>query len=59
MARTLPVCALLILLPCIARADAAPAPTIVRLTVEPRAAPKPALLWQPRAPGRPLTQPLH
>jgi hypothetical protein len=46
MARTLPVCALLILLPCIARADDAPAPTIVRLTVAPQAAPKPVLRYQ-------------
>ena len=38
MARTLPVCALLILVPCGARADDAPARTIVRLTVSPRAA---------------------
>jgi hypothetical protein len=46
MARTLPVCALLILLPCTACADDAPMPTIVRMTVEPRAAPKPALRYQ-------------
>jgi hypothetical protein len=44
MARTLPVCALLILLPCIARAD--DAPTIVHLNVTPQSAPKPALRYQ-------------
>ncbi|HBI42221.1 MAG TPA: hypothetical protein DDY78_05095 [Planctomycetales bacterium] len=46
MARTLPVCALLILLPCAVRADDAPKPTVVRLTVSPQAAPKPALRYQ-------------
>ena len=46
MARTLPVCALLILLPCAARADDATAPTVVHLTVTPQAAPTPALRYQ-------------
>ena len=46
MARTLPVCALLILLPCAARADDAPTQTIVQLTVTPQAAPTPALRYQ-------------
>jgi hypothetical protein len=46
MARTLPVCALLILLPCAVRADDAPTQTIVRLKVTPQAAPKPALRYQ-------------
>jgi hypothetical protein len=46
MARTLPVCALLFLLPCAARADDAPTQTIVRLTVTPQSAPKPALRYQ-------------
>ncbi len=46
MARTLPLCALLFLLPCAARADDAPAQTIVRLTVTPQPAPTPALRYQ-------------
>ncbi len=46
MARTLPVCALLLVLPCVARADDAPTETVVRLTVTPQAAPTPALRYQ-------------
>jgi hypothetical protein len=46
MARTLPVCALLVLLPCVVWADDASAPTVAHLTVTPQAAPRPALRYQ-------------
>jgi len=46
MARTLPVCALLLALPLAARADDAPTQTVVRLTAAPQAPPKPALKYQ-------------
>jgi hypothetical protein len=48
MIRALPVCALLLALPLLARADDKPEPaeTVIRLTVQPRAAPKPALRYQ-------------
>ncbi len=46
MARTLSVCALLIVLPCAAVADDAPTQTVVQLTVSPQAAPTPALRYQ-------------
>ena len=46
MARMLPFCALLILLPCAARADDAPTQTVVPMTVTAQAAPKPALRYQ-------------
>lgn len=46
MARTLPVCALLVFLPCLARADDAPTETVVRLSVTPQAPPTPALRYQ-------------
>lgn len=48
MWRTLPVCALLLSLPLMAWADAPPKvpPLVVRMTVQPRYAPKPALKYQ-------------
>jgi hypothetical protein len=46
MARTLPVCALLLVLPVAGRADEAPTETMVRLTVKPQAPPTPALRYQ-------------
>jgi hypothetical protein len=48
MRRTLSVCALFLVLPLVARADEAPAPTetVIRLTVRPMPAPKPALKYQ-------------
>lgn len=48
MWRTLPVCALLLLLSLACRADAQPPPaeTVIRMTVQARSAPKPALKYQ-------------
>jgi hypothetical protein len=48
MSRALPVCAVLLFLPSCCRADQKPAPTetVIRLTVQPAAAPKPALKYQ-------------
>ena len=46
MARTLPVCALLLALPLAARADDAPAETVIRLHMRPQAAPTPILKYQ-------------
>src|SRR5262249_46792016 len=51
MTRALPVCALLLALPLVGRADdkddePVPTETVVRLTVQPAAAPKPALRYQ-------------
>ena len=46
MARTLWVCALLIVLPRAAHADEPLAPIVVRLTVTPQAVPTPALRYQ-------------
>jgi hypothetical protein len=48
MLRALPVCALILLLPLVCRADDKPEPTetVIRLTVQPAPAPKPALRYQ-------------
>jgi hypothetical protein len=48
MTRALPVCAVLLALPLLSRAQekAAPTATVIRLKVEPAAAPKPALRYQ-------------
>ncbi|HVS38318.1 MAG TPA: hypothetical protein VMS17_22360, partial [Gemmataceae bacterium] len=46
MARTLPLCALLIAIPCASRADETPTETVVRLTVTPQAGPTPVLKYQ-------------
>jgi hypothetical protein len=62
MSRALPVCAVLLALPPLCRADQKPAPTetIIRLTVQPMAAPKPALKYQllpelrEMSPGNPI-----
>jgi hypothetical protein len=48
MMRTLPVCAVLLTLPLVGRADGAPQPTetVIRMTVRPMPAPKPAMRYQ-------------